>query len=102
MPAPAPSLELDVLRAFLRLARRRVPPTTDQLLLRVPANAPLLKKTLSKLIEGGLVNLTPKGPRLSLTGFAVAVAFAPQPRAVTRLARTRTEGPAPLRRRPAA
>ena len=99
MPA-APSLELDVLRAFLRLARRRVPPTTEQLLLRVPADAPLLKKTLSKLVEGGLVNLTPKGPRLSLTGFAVAVAFAPQPRAVTRLARA--QATVPLRRRRAA
>jgi len=100
MPAQAPSLELDVLRAFLRLARRRTPPTMDQLLLRIPADAPLLTRTLSKLIEGGLVNLTPKGPRLSLTGFAVAVAFAPKPQAATRLART--EGTLPLRRRRAA
>jgi DNA-binding IclR family transcriptional regulator len=91
------SLEIDVLRALLRLARRRTPPTIEQLLLRVGADEPAVRRALSALIRGGLVNTTPRGPRLSLPGFAVAVAYAQRPRAATA---PRTS--VPLRRRRAA
>ena len=76
------SLEVDVLRAMLRLARRRTPPTLEAILLRVPApaDADAVKQTLRTLIRASLVHLTPKGPRLTLTGFAVAVAMAATPR----------------------
>ena len=73
------SLEIDVLRAMLRLARRRTAPTVEQLLLRVNADENALRRALTTLIRGDLVNVTPKGPRLSLTGFAVAVAYAQRP-----------------------
>ena len=91
------SLEIDVLRALLRLARRRTPPTIEQLLLRVGAGEPAVRRALAALIRGGLVHQTPKGPRLSLSGFAVAVAYAQRPRPVA-VARTSV----PLRRRRAA
>lgn len=76
------SLEVDVLRAMLRLARRRTPPTLEAILLRVPApaDADAVKHTLRTLIRASLVHVTPKGPRLTLTGFAVAVAMAATPR----------------------
>src|SRR5688572_1938086 len=96
------SLEIDVLRAMLRLARRRTVPTVEQILLRVPADEPAIRRTLGALKKGGLVDDTPKGPRLSLTGFAIAVAFAqraPKSRPGT-AARPRVS--APLRRRRAA
>lgn len=94
------SLEIDVLRAMLRLARRRTAPTIEQLLLRIRADEPALRRALDSLVRGGLVNPTPKGPRLSLTGFAVAVAYAqrPRPSLAGRVARTTV----PLRRRRAA
>ena len=92
------SLEIDVLRALLRLARRRTAPTVEQLLLRVQADEPALRRVLASLGRAGLVNATPKGPRLSLTGFAIAVAYAQRRRPAAAPARA----PAPLRRRRAA
>lgn len=94
------SLEIDVLRAMLRLARRRTVPTIEQLLLRVPADEAAVRRALAALVRGGLVNTTPNGPRLSLTGFAIAVAYAqrPRPALAGRVVRTT----APLRRRRAA
>lgn len=79
---PPASLEVDVLRAMLRLARRRTTPTLEAILLRVPppADADTVKQTLRTLIRASLVHVTPKGPRLTLTGFAVAVAMAATPR----------------------
>lgn len=91
------SLEIDVLRAMLRLARRRTSPTLEQLMLRLPADERAIRRALATLVRADLVHVTPKGPRLSLTGFAVAVAYAERPRPA-RLARTTV----PLRRRHAA
>lgn len=91
------TLELDLLRAMLRLARRRTPATIDQLLLRVPGDEAAVRRALAALVRGGLVAPGPKGPRLSLTGFAIAVAYAQHPRPST-VARAS----APLRRRRAA
>jgi hypothetical protein len=74
------SLEIEVLRAMLRLARRRTAPTVEQLLLRVAADEPSLRSCLRRLLSANLVHVTPKGPRLTLTGFAIAVAMAATPR----------------------
>jgi hypothetical protein len=76
-----PSLEVDVLRAMLRLARRRTTPSIEAILLRVPADEPAVRQSLRTLIRANLVHVTPKGPRLTLVGFAVAVAMAATPRA---------------------
>lgn len=97
------SLEVDVLRAMLRLARRRTPPTLEAILLRVPppADADAVKHTLRTLIRASLVHVTPKGPRLTLTGFAVAVAMAATPRPKAAAAPARATVPMVRRRRAA-
>jgi len=87
------SLEIDVLRALLRLARRRTPPTMDELLVRVGGHPRDVRRALASLADADLVRRSPEGPRLSLTGLAVAVAAASEPR---RLGRVRVR--APLRR----
>ena len=92
------SLEIDVLCAMLRLARRRTSPTLEQLTLRLPVDERAIRRALAALIRADLVHVTPKGPRLSLTGFAVAVAYAADRRRRAPLARTTV----PLRRRHAA
>lgn len=74
------SLDLDVLRALLRLARRRTPPTLDQLVVRVHAEEPEVRRSLASLARAGLIQRTQEGLRLSLAGLAVAVACARRPR----------------------
>jgi DNA-binding IclR family transcriptional regulator len=78
------SLEIDVLRALLRLARRRTPPTLEQLVVRVGGDAADVRRALASLARSGLVQRTPAGVRLSLAGFAVAVASARRPRPLVR------------------
>jgi DNA-binding IclR family transcriptional regulator len=80
------SLEIDVLRALLRLARRRTAPTVEQLVVRVGAEEADVRRALRSLARNGLVQRTPGGLRLSLAGLAVAVACAqrPRPRPVAR------------------
>jgi DNA-binding IclR family transcriptional regulator len=81
------SLDTTVLRALLRLARRRTPrrspprgdagaPLLEQLVVRVGASEPEVRKSLASLARSGLVQRTPAGLRLSLAGLAVAVAVA--------------------------
>mgnify|MGYP001137068127 CR=1 FL=1 len=70
------SLEFDVLRAFLRLARRRTSPTLARLVERVPADEADVRRALFSLARQGLIQRTPAGMRLTLPGLAVAVAFA--------------------------
>lgn len=84
------TLEIDVLRALLRLARRRTAPTLEQLLVRVDADQDALERALAALVRADLVHHTPKGPRLTLTGFAIAVAYAQRPAA-------QVSAPAPAR-----
>jgi DNA-binding IclR family transcriptional regulator len=67
---------MDVLRALLRLARRRSSPSLDQLVLRVGADESGVRRALFTLAKNGLVQRTPAGLRLSLAGLAVAVAYA--------------------------
>lgn len=80
------SLEIDVLRALLRLARRRTPPTLEQLVVRVGGEEADVRNALASLARNGLVQRTPAGLRLSLSGLAVAVACAqrPRPRSIAR------------------
>lgn len=73
------SLEIDVLRALLRLARRRTPPTLEQLVVRVGGEEADVRRALSSLAKSQLVQRTPAGLRLSLAGLAVAVACAQRP-----------------------
>jgi DNA-binding IclR family transcriptional regulator len=70
------SLEIDVLRALLRLARRRTAPSMEELLLRVEAEPPDVLQALSSLARRGFVRRTGPGIGLTLGGFAVAVAVA--------------------------
>ena len=103
----APSLEVDVLRAMLRLARRRSAPTLEAILLRVPppADADAVKHALRVLIRAELVHITPgrdPRPRLTLTGFAVAVAMAATPRQTSKPAATPARAVPLTRRRRAA
>jgi hypothetical protein len=97
MPSTAASLEVDVLRAMLRLARRRTTPSVEAILVRcpAPADADAVRTSLRTLVRANLVHVTPKGPRLTLVGFAVAVAMASTPRPQSAPVRA----PAPLMRR---
>ena len=71
------SLETDVLRALFRLSRRRRPATMNHLLHRVPAARPAdVRRALAALVRSDLVLLAPDGPRLTLSGLAVACASA--------------------------
>src|SRR5262245_17261440 len=68
------SLELRVLHALLqssRAPRARARSTNASLLARLPRRA---GSAIRSLLRQGLVHLTPDGLRLTLAGFAVAVA----------------------------
>lgn len=73
-------LEIDVLRALLRLARRRTPPTLDQLVVRVRGDEALVRRALGALARSGLVEESAAGARLTMAGLAVAVAVAQRPK----------------------
>jgi DNA-binding MarR family transcriptional regulator len=70
--------ELSVLRALLRLARRRAAADIDQLLVRVGGAPADLRVAMRRLEQAGLVERLPgtgEGHgRLTLSGLAVAVA----------------------------
>jgi predicted transcriptional regulator len=73
------SPEIAILRALLRLARRRSPASLDEILVRVDADADEARRALNALARAGLVHDTQTGPRLTMAGFAVAVAMAATP-----------------------
>ena len=95
------SLDIDVLRALLRLARRQTPPTMAALVERVGADEPAVRRSLIALARNGLVQRTPAGLRLSLPGLAVAVAYAKRPSVAKPAASKPAAMPAPARRRAA-
>jgi hypothetical protein len=94
------SLETAVLCALLRLARsrRRAPTTMNDLLDRVVARPRDVRRALAALSRGSLVDVTPEGPRLTLTGLAVAVASASVRAERARVARTVATTPASHRK----
>jgi predicted transcriptional regulator len=73
------SPEIAIVRALLRLARRRSPTSLEQLLVRVDVDARDIERALRKLTHDGLVHMTETGPRLTMNGFAIAVAMAAMP-----------------------
>jgi DNA-binding IclR family transcriptional regulator len=91
------SIEIDVLRSLLRLARRRTAPTLDQLVERVGADESSVRRALVSLARGGLVQRTPAGLRLSLSGLAVAVACANRPRPLAAAGTVTASAPVELR-----
>jgi len=70
--------ELTVLRALLRLARRRAPADLEQLLVRVGGQPSELRTAVRSLERAGYVERRSPGSgavaRLTMSGFAVAVA----------------------------
>ena len=72
------SLDAEILRALLRLARRRLTATEDDVALRVRLAPSAVRAGLRRLRARGLVTMHP-GDRLTLTlpGLAVAVASLP-------------------------
>ncbi|MCL2723621.1 MAG: hypothetical protein FWD69_04205 [Polyangiaceae bacterium] len=64
--------EISILRALLHSARCRTPITIEDLCVCGPRED--IVRALAALVRTDLVLRTPAGPRLSLAGFAVAVA----------------------------
>jgi predicted transcriptional regulator len=82
------AFDASVLRAMLRLARRRQPAQDSELRLRVGRTAREVRASLRRLRSQGLVEIRVEAaPRLTLTGLAVAVALLPpRPRMAERRA----------------
>ena len=72
--------DISVLRAIVRLTRRRIPANHEALLVRVPGRSAHLRSSLRRLEQAGLVRIAPT-LSLTLAGFAVAVASMPPKRA---------------------
>jgi hypothetical protein len=71
--------DASVLRAMLRLARRRLPAHDDQVALRVGSTARQVRASLRRLRATDLVEIRlDEPPRLTLSGLAVAVALLPR------------------------
>jgi Mn-dependent DtxR family transcriptional regulator len=66
-----------VLRALLRLARRRLPADEAAIVLRVGVAAPRVRDALRRLDARGLVERG-RTPRLTMAGLALAVALLPR------------------------
>lgn len=68
------SYELEILRAMVRLARRRSPASREQLVLRVGGTGSHLRAALRALSQADLVVRTASGVRLTMSGLAVGLA----------------------------
>ena len=68
------SLDIAVLRALLRLARRRTPATPSELLARVDTTEAEVEQIVGRLVRSDLAYRVDGGFRLSLGGLAVAAA----------------------------
>jgi Mn-dependent DtxR family transcriptional regulator len=72
------TLDEDILRIMLRLARRREPADTEALVARAGALPCAVRSAIRRLEARGWVERPAhRAPRLSLTGFAIAVAMLP-------------------------
>jgi hypothetical protein len=83
------STEIAVLRALLRLSRRRAPATLDDLVMRVRENARDVQHALASLARAQLVLRSGETARLSMAGLAVAVAATAQAKATAKVAASR-------------
>lgn len=81
-------IRLAVLRAALRCARHRRTPNRAALLVRVDCTESELDAVVAALAAAGLVR-SPTDARLTLTGFAVAVASLPKAPSATERAPAR-------------
>ncbi len=88
------NFDANVLRAMLRMARRRAEAEVDAVCLRVGGEARDVRRSLRRLRAAGLVEIpADRAPRLTMAGFAVAVAMLPSRRG----GRARTENEASSR-----
>lgn len=88
--------EIEVLRALLRLARRRSNVTLAAIVDRVDVEPRAAQRALASLSRSGLVFRGPDGLRLTLAGFAIAVATTaavPAKRSARRPPPVRTQRP---------
>ncbi len=67
-----------VLGAMLRLARHRVEANVDELFERVNLEVGRIRASLARLDATSLVERRSSGARLTMTGFAVALALRPR------------------------
>ncbi|MDB4934711.1 MAG: hypothetical protein JWP87_1683 [Labilithrix sp.] len=81
------STEIAVLRALLRLSRRRTPATFADLVERVGADASEVQRALGALARSQLVQRSGESARLSMAGLAIAVAAAANTRRAKTVAR---------------
>jgi Mn-dependent DtxR family transcriptional regulator len=77
-----------VLRAMLRLARKRQQADDSELALRVARPPHAVRSAVRRLAAQGLVERRPEARRLTMEGFALAVALLPRA----------AQAPRPLRR----
>jgi Mn-dependent DtxR family transcriptional regulator len=71
------SIDIEVLQAMLRLARRRAEVSEGELALRVHAEAPEIRASIRRLHALGLVDSRGRAAaRLTLEGLALSVALA--------------------------
>ncbi|MDB5220982.1 MAG: hypothetical protein JWO86_8909 [Myxococcaceae bacterium] len=87
------STEIAVLRALLRLSRRRAPATIDELHARVGGDANDVQSALASLARAQLVQRSGESARLSLAGLAVAVAATANARRAKTVARPTKPAP---------
>lgn len=74
---PAMNDDQRVLGVMLRLARRRIEANAEELLVRVGFDPPRLRISLGRLDAAGLVERRVSGAKLTMAGFAVALAIRP-------------------------
>lgn len=86
------STEIAVLRALLRLSRRRAPATLADLVSRVREDERDVQHALASLARSQLVLRNGETARLSMAGLAVAVASAAQAKADAKKPRSITSG----------
>jgi hypothetical protein len=80
------SIDIEVLRAMLRLARRRVEASEAELSLRVRAEPSEIRSSIRRLRVLGVLQVQGQTPRLTLEGLALSVALArPSARVPTRV-----------------
>ncbi|HEX4448160.1 MAG TPA: hypothetical protein VH044_15535 [Polyangiaceae bacterium] len=79
------AIEAQVLRAMLRLARRRQTADDGEIAVRVGSPPHAVRGALRRLDASGLVERQDEGAvRLTMAGFALAVAALPRPIGATR------------------